>query len=325
MEKKHFIIETALKPIVVFSYICVNKYITKLFNKNLYIARLQNNLRISISDRKNEEQILVFQMGKVGSTAIVSSLKYALKAFEKNYSVYHIHFLNKEHLRWVEKFLIENKGKFNHVPEHFLNGIYFKRQIDKLGDRKKWKVVTLVRDPIARNISKFFQVIDTQLNYSYQKKIESIGMKNVIRELMELFFSKRCYESEDWESEHCSMPYSWFETELKSVFHIDVFSISFPESKGYKIYKNNRAEVLLLKVEKIQECSSLAFKEFLGIKNFRPLARNLASNKIYGESYRRFINSISIPRDYLDEFYSSYQVRHFYTDDEIENFKRKWQ
>jgi len=320
MEKNNFIIET-LKPIVVFSYRWTKKCITKLFNRNLYIAKLLNHFCIFISDRKNEEQILVYQMGKVGSQACVSSLKNAFIANDKNCSVYHIHFLNKKHLRWVENFLIENK---ENAIEHFLNGVYFSDQIDKLGDRKKWKIVTLVRDPIARNISKFFEVLDTQLNYSFLKKIKSIGLKKVNQELIELFFINKFYESEDWESEHCSMPYSWFETELKHVFHIDIFSSCFPKSKGYKIYNNTRAEVLLLKLEKIRECNSLAFKDFLDINNFKMLVRNTTSETKYGDSYQRFINSISIPRDYLDEYYSSYQVRHFYTDDEIENFKRKW-
>ncbi len=314
----------ASKIVILLSSKLNSKWTNNLFRylskEKLYTAKICNHLRLYFSNWKSEEQILVYQMGKVGSTTVTKSLE----ALGRNYSIYHLHLLNREHLDWAEKYYKSNRQKYAHVPRQLLNGLLVRSQIDKIRNKKKVKIITLVRDPIARNVSKFFQVLHTQLDYPYQSKITTIGIKAVVQELIELFFNKKFYESEDWEHEHCSMPFSWFDTELKNVFDIDVFLYKFPKLKGYKIYENNCADVLLLKLENIKECAIYAFKEFLDIEKFSLVKKNLAYEKYYHEAYEMFLNNIHLPEDYLDKFYSSYQVRHFYTSDEIGNFKKRW-
>ncbi|MCB0214403.1 MAG: hypothetical protein KDJ52_34000 [Anaerolineae bacterium] len=51
---------------------------------------------------------------------------------------------------------------------------------------------------------------------------------------------------------------------------------------------------------------------------------NCSSEKIYHSIYQEFINSLVLPKPYLDHIYDSKYTRHFYTTDEICAFSAKW-
>jgi hypothetical protein len=55
---------------------------------------------------------------------------------------------------------------------------------------------------------------------------------------------------------------NWFDNEPKTVFGIDVFSSSFLLDKGHKIYNGNNSDMLLIKLEKLDECAKEAFNVF---------------------------------------------------------------
>ena len=122
--------------------------------------------------------------------------------------------------------------------------------------------------------------------------------------------------------EQFDQPFDWFDLELKHVFGVDVFSEKFPKGKGYKIYEHELADVLLLKLEKIRECSAKAIHEFLNHKGFKLVHANRARDKKYYPIYRKFVNSIVLPEEYNELQYASSHVRHFYSEDEINAFKK---
>jgi hypothetical protein len=96
--------------------------------------------------------ILIYQMGKVGSTSISKSLE--LFGYS---SVFHIHRLNPEHIDHVrENFLTRNLE-----PSSFRIGKLLYRYI--IEKKRHIKVITLIRDPISRNISGFFENKDNHL------------------------------------------------------------------------------------------------------------------------------------------------------------------
>ena len=101
--------------------------------------------------------------------------------------------------------------------------------------------------------------------FNYSCKTGSVNIK----ELIELFLEKYPHK----------VPLTWFDSEMKSVFGIDVFSSDFPKSRGYKIYKEEHADLLLMRSEDINKCVSEAFKEFLDINNFTLVNANTSSEK----------------------------------------------
>src|SRR5690606_31013652 len=84
--------------------------------------------------------ILIYQMGKVGSSSIYASLK------EKGApKVFHLHRMNPVFTEKMKRtFLEKNLLKQFHTEQHF-EAIY-KKAIER---KKKVKIITLVREPIS--------------------------------------------------------------------------------------------------------------------------------------------------------------------------------
>jgi hypothetical protein len=177
---------------------------------------------------------------------------------------------------------------------------------------KKWKVITLVREPIAREISVFFEDIIARMpNVVENYKRNLISAQQVVDNFL------------------ASLPsgestFTWFDSEMKPTFGVDVFAEDFPKSKGYKIYEGERAQVLLLKMENLDECAPDAFREFMGMENFVLRNVNLGEDKEYKEVYRGFKESIVLPQAYLDKMYQSAYVQQFYSEEEVNRYIARW-
>jgi hypothetical protein len=117
---------------------------------------------------------------------------------------------------------------------------------------------------------------------------------------------------------------TWFDSELKQVFGVDVLSSSFPHSKGYRTYQGETADVLLIRLENLDACAREAFKEFLNIDNFVVRGENFSTDKSYRDVYRAFTKSIEFPETYLTRMYESRFAKTFYSEEEIASFKSKW-
>lgn len=176
---------------------------------------------------------------------------------------------------------------------------------------QSWKVISLVRDPIAINVSGFFQIIDHYLpNFGQRYRAGSVKIDDAIRVFLDEF---------DHEE-----PLTWFDVELKATLGIDVFGSPFPKSKGYEIYRKEHIEFMVLRLEDIDQRAGEAFKHFLDIENLKLVRSNVADDKSYNTAYREFKDAIKLPRSYLEMMYESRHVRHFYTDEEILGFRTKW-
>jgi hypothetical protein len=103
-----------------------------------------------------------------------------------------------------------------------------------------------------------------------------------------------------------------------------VFSSDFPKSKGYKIYEGDKVDILLIRLENLNQCAREAFKDFLNIDNFTLINTNIGSEKDYAPIYKKFRDAIALPDSYIDEMYNSKYARHFYTEAEINKFRARW-
>ena len=299
--------------------------INQLVYRNYYTAKAYYNLLLRAREK---EPLIVFQMGKVGSTTIVNSLKFS----GIDMSIYHTHNMTQD---WIDRF--ENASRMHkhiHISEklHNLHHLWESRYLLKKMNKgfpkgKKWKVISLVREPVARNVSEFFQYFNVKPLDSYRYKINyfsrvqarnytfEINLENEdIEKLFKLFM----------ETVNHDIPLIWFDSQLKPVFGIDVFSSDFPTSVGYKIYEGELADVLILRLENLNKCSQDAFKKFLNIDGFTLKKENIASEKPYHAIYREFLNSVTLPESYLEKMYISKYTQHFYSQEEIKGFRKKW-
>lgn len=301
------------------SFVSAAKRIVRwLAYQNYSSAKIYYGLCHYLSSARRKEPLLVFQMGKVGSTTVVRSLE----AAGLDMAIYHAHVLTPGAMAKVEKAYREHFAQMSLVPHHLWQSQYLSKQIDRgLEEGKRWKVVTLVRDPVVRNVSAFFQNLDVELvNADHQYRIRStynfevtLGIGDIDR-LVDLFIETLDHDT----------PIIWFDSQMKAVFGVDVFSSDFPRSRGYKIYEGELADVLVLRLEDLDGCACEAFQEFLGLEDLTLQSTNIGSDKPYQPIYREFLDSAVLPDSYLDRMYTSKYARHFYSQEEIDAFRARW-
>lgn len=252
------------------------------------------------------EPILVYTVGKVGSKTIVNSLK----SLNVNKDIYDVHFLSDENHR-RECSCYRSKGLVfaqNVQMSRFIREELCKKELSLFN---RYKIISLIRDPVAITVSSFFQNIDSfipDFNTKYHR-----GMVDVPY-LLKTFFEKKLGD----------VILNWFDDEMKSVFGIDVFKTDFPKDKGYTIIYGENSDLLLIRLENLNACARKAFEEFLGVEKFVLKNANCAKDKEYYSVYQKFIKNIKLPDSYLKKFYCSRIAQHFYTKEEIERFVYYW-
>ncbi len=260
-----------------------------------------------IKERKSSQidgPVIVYNMAKVGSRSVYETLT----DLDLGIPIYHAHVLHD-----LEN-MAESLTKQLSNPVNSLAVVRQGMELRRLiySDRnQKWNLVSLVRDPIARNVSRFFHGIEEVIpDIRQQLDAFSIGSDDLIH----AFLNK-------WE--HVSA-LNWFDTQFKPVFDIDVYSRPFPREKGYDIYREGRFSLLLIRLEDLDIHAEQAIEEFLGIPDFKLKRSNVGAEKWYKDIYREFLSKITLSDEYIDQIYNSKFVQHFYSRDEIEAFRARW-
>lgn len=242
--------------------------------------------------------ILIFQMGKVGSSSILTSLLEHGLPF-----TIHIHRLNPKNID-ARAATVDDVLQASHLDSE--RWIYHNiTQSDK-----PVKYITLVRDPLGRAMSHYFE------NLSYITGVENAQAVMDLPELQAMFIEKYLWEI---------IAKDWFDDELKPVSGVDVYETPFDAKAGYSIYQRDNTEVLLLKLEISDEDKQKAIADFVGEPDFKLKRANDTSQKSYAELYRVFRNTLVFPQSVLDKVYSMKMAQHFYTNEEIQKYIEKWQ
>lgn len=285
----------------------VKSKVIRFFLKHKFLARLFWFSGLYSMNFKEDLLILIYQMGKVGSQTINNSLR------PFGLPVYHLHWLKRDKLiEHLKEKHVTDRTQYLQILKH---GVSFLSHINysEMGlERKKWKIISLIREPVARNVSVFFHFIKKW----FPRYVRKYKTKHMTNDKLRDFFLENF-------SRH-NLPLSWFDKEMKQVFKIDIFSEEFPKSKGYKIYTGNHTDLLLLKLEKLNNYASEAIKKFLGIDNFVLQDTNLARDQFYHSLYHEFISSRILPRSYVEKMYNSKYAKHFYSEEELNTFRKKW-
>jgi hypothetical protein len=270
--------------------------------------------------------VLVYTMGKVGSSSLARSLEKAAPEFD----VLHFHRLVPERLARADDLYREAARRHGGTPaaqmgraRHVWLGQYLSRRIDRgPPGGNRWTVITLIRDPVARNTSSFFQNLFFRVGYDWAEQLQSKSLDAVVADLGRLFLDS--YAREDWWALSKDENFlTWFDDELRQTFGIDVLAEPFPTDIGFKIYEGPRARVLLIRLEDLDGCAPAAMQAFLGLPAFELQRRNVAAGKRYASLYRRFVESVELPAEYVDRLYGSRVARHFYTERELESFRNR--
>ncbi len=239
--------------------------------------------------------IIVYQMGKVGSSTIFRNLESQLQQ-----PVFHVHHLARQRA----EIIISRTGN-RQKSEDKLNKLKKIRRViaERTRAGEPLKIITATRDPIARNVSAYFQ---------------NVGPN---------FCSDLGWLEEDFISNYPhSVPLRWFDVELKSVTGIDVFDEEFPIDQGWQVLREGGFQVLILRQENLAKTiKSGVIQEFVGARDIDLTESfNRSNAKEYSKRYAEFKEEVRLPKDLLDSLLVSKYAEHFYSKAEIATFKRKW-
>jgi hypothetical protein len=237
-------------------------------------------------------------MGKVASSSIYSSLKTST-----NFDAFHVHRLNPANIASVR----EEHIRRGDSPPNEKDGLNLNEKV--IRPRKKpVQIISLVREPIGRNISAFFQNLQSFEGIVNAHK--DVDTEQLIADFLQ------CYNHD--------VPLTWFDIELHTTTGIDVYRYSFPYEQGYQVIDEPPYHLLLMRhdLDDIEKENRIA--EFLGIESFSLIRSNEAASKEYADSYRTFTDTIKVPSEYAERMLSSRYAKHFYSRKECNAIYRKW-
>lgn len=285
--------------------------LASLLKRHYWSAKIIHKYQDKV-DLSRSKIILVYTMGKVGSTSLYKTLA-KLSPDQLDANVHHVHYLSHEMLSRAEHHEKQSYRKLRRISHHLLAGRQINKKIKtKPGLKKQLKIITTVRDPVALDISSFFESFYSYRKFDYDR-LASLPPADLADKLQALFLKN--ISGDRW--------LKWFDRELKSVMGVDVFATEFPKSQGYGIYQGY-PPTLVLKLEHMDSCIKRAAREFLGVDGLNLIHANVGEDKPYADAYRKFKKMIRLPQSYLYKMYTSKLVTHFYDSDEIEIFRQKW-
>lgn len=239
--------------------------------------------------------VVVLQMGKVGSSSVVRSIRES--SFRGH--VFQLHIIDRED---IDRAVSRIRASARPILDEHL--VYSRALHAKLlNATRPIRIVTLTREPIARALSFVFQDLQRQVG----QELTSPGAS---RQFTEAVRSKL----EDG-SPHAD-PSAWFDTQVKQPFGIDVFSKPFDYEQAATVINGDRASVLVARMEDLGEsdCEG-AISEFVGANcNLTRDSANVGVDKKHGEIYRTLQESFRLPSSDLDRLVATRYFRHFYQD-----------
>jgi hypothetical protein len=265
--------------------------------------------------------LLVYQVGKVGSQTFEATLRNALPG----HLIYRPHFLSSQRVAWARSQLDSQilpdsaKDSVRHgieLANLLRHTVRVRCHLRTLGMKvAKINIITGVRDPVALRLASIFQ--NHKRYFARVEEIDATGCENLLLGRVQ---DKELQESLAWALRSI---HEWFDTELKQMIGLDVYEMTFPREKGYCIYENRFARVLVYRFENLQSLE-LMIEEFLGLKVPAILNTNLSSTKEYASQYEAVRREMRLPDTFLEDQYNTKLATYFYSKEERKQFAARW-
>ncbi len=263
-----------------------------------WTALKTRQLAVRLALARGRAPVLVHQMGKVGST----SLLHALRGLRDLPPVCQTHFLTPEGIGEA-KATLRGWGitKANHLG---FSDFVAPRVRARESAGTSWQVITIVRDPVARQLSDIYQ----NPGVVGEAKDGVPSAERVLEHLTEYF--RNFDESTDFVCR-------WFQREFIELFDFPVYGQSFPYEQGYEIFEGGNVRALVLQLEDFPGVidDGEALGAFFGREIPAKISqRNAAHDRDSFNSYDAAKSNLKIPRADLEKIYSTAFARHFYSD-----------
>ena len=220
------------------------------------ISKFRNGYH-RVFSASSSSSVLIYQMGKVGSSTLGESIPGATN----------MHTLYGNPPCKV-LFDLERRGIWS-VLGYFYDLL---RQL-AIKFRKEVKIITVIRDPIARNISMFFQDFPYwYIEYARRnRRVNRFSDDAVVEAIYEKVFPHDYVDT-------------WFDREIKRLTGIDVYTDPYDKDEGYQSYVKGRYKLLLVEMHSIERNWSV-IEDFVG-RELSRINTNIGENKWYGPIYK---------------------------------------
>lgn len=237
------------------------------------------------------DPVLIYQMGKVGSSTVCKTFD------DKEIPNLHVHFVSRDKWSSAAKLYMEN-GKS--LPPHFHTGRLLRPWSN--WTERRVKVVTLVRDPIAREVSKEFEM-------SSLLEVPTDDVNESLQVLRNRLTSPGAL----------NFPYTWFENEILPTFGVDVFEHPFNRKEGFGRITRKNVDILILTLERLDDLVPTVLSDFVG-QALQLKKDRVRTDKVYTAVKQR----LNLEERTVRRLYDCEWMRHFYTDRDIEQFVERW-
>lgn len=269
-------------------------------------------IKAYIDEIENQQVLLVYQPGKVGSNSVEASME------EYNIPVVRLH------------------GVL-YPCEQEKRGIH-KVFADYIKKKKKAKIITIFRDPIAKDIGHFFQKLDFYENdvaWIVNGIVEQDFQKSFMNYLSAIVPLEIWKKEKDFNNILSHIDYigqkspwgatwGWYDEEFKNNLGIDLLQENFDTEKGYSIIKKDNVEIMVLKMERMNYLEN-EIAVFLELPEFKMKKINQGKNKLYSFAYKEFYEQLHLPKEYVEFYFKNNPfTNHFYNEQQKTEMIEKW-
>lgn len=273
------------------------------------LAERLQHLRTRWQYRGSAPIVIVHQMARVGSR----SIRRAIREHAPGYRSFHTHYLNADTIGEMRERFVRRHQQTGRpgLYREYLHACWLARRIRRktYGD---WKIISVVRDPVARTVSAFFRhfaLNHAELGERFHENPDNVP------QLIELFHDAGNLEH--------AFTLDWFDREVRDVFGIDVYDTPFHARRGCE-FACEAGRLLVLRTEDLSSTGGSTIGAFLGVGPMMLEHHNRSTDRHYSDAYRRFLKELRLSPAYLDRMYESKLARHFYSQEEVAAFRARW-
>jgi hypothetical protein len=243
--------------------------------------------------QRAERPVLIHTMGKVGSMAMAGAVH---RAEIPGVEVFHTHRLIDHNDPGVK---LERQGIAPRRTWYVSSALA--RCVAE--QSKNVVVLSVVRDPLERNVSGFFQTIE---RYLPDRKPINPASPPPVDQLIEIFIER-------WPHQAIT---TWLDREISTHFDIDPYERPFDAESGFSLHRSATGSgvnnvVGIARHDRFPEAAESMLSAALGVDGISLTRRNATGDKHIAPLVERFKQDLSMPADIVDDLYRSRYATHF--------------
>lgn len=241
--------------------------------------------------------VLVLTMAKVGSSSVYYSIKQSSKI-----PVFHIHGLNEEEeLEGIDTCLKSGVYPGRRSPVFLINE-------EIIAKENPFRVISLFRNPIERNISAFFDVFELRVGVAPEK------YQGTMEELEALYHKHMQH----------SYVLEWFDKHFYDGTGVDIYATPFDVEAQFKKYRSNGMDILIMDSAIEDNVKERLISEFCEIEDFKLINKNITGQRKSSSLYADFKRQVRFSEQYLSRLLDSKYAVHFFSVKERERLFNRW-